>query len=73
MQTWSYSFRMSTLELIEKKAKSLPSELQIEALHYVEFLVSRLEAQAESVDWSKFSAAQLQKHYVPADAIYDKD
>jgi len=64
---------MSTLELIEKKAKSLPGDLQVEALHYVEFLLSRFEAQAESVEWAKFSAAQLEKQYAPADTIYDRD
>ena len=64
---------MSTLELIGKKAKSLPGDLQIEALHYVEFLLSRLQAQAESAEWANFSAAQMQKQYSVADAIYDKD
>ena len=58
--------------MIEKKAKSLPRELQVEALHYVEFLASRAEARAESAEWAKFSAAQLEKHYGPADAIYDQ-
>ena len=64
---------MSTLELIEKNAKRLPGDLQVEALHYVEFLLSRLEARAESAEWVEFSAAQLEKHYAAADAIYDKD
>ena len=64
---------MSTLELIEKKARNLPGDLQVEALHYVEFLLSRLEARAESAEWGEFSAAQLEKHYAEADAIYDKD
>ena len=64
---------MSTLEMIEEKAKSLPRELQLEALHYVEFLFSRSEARAESTEWAKFSASQLEKQYGPADAIYDQD
>jgi len=59
--------------MIEKKAKNLPRELQVEALHYVEFLASRSEARAESTEWAKFSAAQLEKQYGPADAIYDHD
>jgi len=62
---------MSTLELIEKKARNLPGDLQVEALRYVEF--SRLEARAESAEWAEFSAARLEKHYAEADAIYDKD
>ena len=52
---------MSTLELIEKKAKRLPGDLQVEALHYVEFLLSRLETRAESAEWAEFSAGQLEK------------
>ena len=70
---WSYPLRMSTLQMIEEKAKNLPGDLQVEALHYVEFLLSRLEARAESAEWAEFSAGQLEKHYAAADAIYDKD
>ena len=70
---WSYYLRMSTLELIETKAKSVPGELQVEVLHYVEFLLSRQRARAESAEWAKFSAAQLENQYAPADAIYDRD
>lgn len=68
-----YFCLMSTVELIEEKAKSLPGELQVEALHYVEFLLARMQARAESGEWAKFSAAQLEKQYGPADAIYDRD
>ena len=64
---------MSTLQMIEEKAKSLPGDLQEEALHYVEFLLARLQVKAESADWAKFSGAQLEKQYGPADAIYDQD
>ncbi len=64
---------MSTLELIEEKARSLPGELQVEALHYVEFLLARLQARAEAAEWAKFSGAQLEKQYGLADAIYDQD
>jgi hypothetical protein len=64
---------MSTVELIQRKAESLPAELQIEALHYLEFLALRRETQAESADWARFSATQLEKQYAPADAIYDQD
>jgi hypothetical protein len=64
---------MSTLEMIEEKAKSLPRDLQEEALHYVEFLLARLQAGAESAEWAKFAGAQLGKQYGPADNIYDQD
>jgi len=64
---------MSTAEMIFKKADALPEQLQTEALHYVDFLISRQEAKAEASDWAKLSASQLEKHYAPADAIYDQD
>ena len=64
---------MSTVELIQRKAETLPQELQIEALHYVEFLASRQEAGIESAEWAKFSATQMEKQYAPSDAIYDQD
>jgi hypothetical protein len=64
---------MSTVELIEEKVKSLPGELQAEALHYVEFLVARLHASGESAEWAKFSGAQLEKQYGVVDGVYDED
>ena len=64
---------MSTAELIGEKVKGLPGELQVEALHYVEFLLARMQAGAESSEWARFSATQLEKQYSPADAIYDRD
>jgi len=64
---------MSTVELIEEKVKSLPRELQAEALRYVEFLLARLQAGAESTEWAKFSGAQLEKQYGAVDAVYDQD
>lgn len=66
-------FRMSTAEMIFQKAKTLPEPLQTEALHYVDFLLSREEAKADASPWAKLSANQLEKHYAPADAIYDGD
>ena len=59
--------------MIEEKAKSLPINLQEEALHYVEFLLARLRAGAESAEWAQFAGAQLEKQYGPVDAIYDED
>jgi hypothetical protein len=49
---------MSTVELIEEKARNLPGGLQVEALHYVEFLLARLQAGAEAAEWTKFFGAQ---------------
>jgi len=51
----------------------LPGTLQTEALHYVDFLLSRQEVKSEDGDWARFSASQLEKQYAPADAIYDTD
>ena len=64
---------MSTAELIYEKAKVLPDKLQTEALHYVDFLLARLNARAEDAEWAQFSSHQLEKQYGPADAIYDSD
>lgn len=59
--------------MIYEKAKTLPETLQTEALHYVDFLLSRRESHDEATDWAKFSASQLEKHYLLADAVYDQD
>jgi hypothetical protein len=64
---------MSTADLIYEKAKALPGTLQTEALHYVDFLLSRQETKSDDEDWARFSASQLEKHYASADAIYDAD
>jgi hypothetical protein len=64
---------MSTAELIYEKAKALLGTLQTEALHYVDFLLSRQGARSEDEEWVRFSASQLEKQYAPADAIYDTD
>ena len=59
--------------MIEEKARNLPGDLQEEALHYVEFLLARLHARAESDEWAKFAGAQLERQYGSMDAIYDQD
>lgn len=64
---------MSTAEMIFKKAKTLPESLQTEALHYVDFLLSRQEAKADASEWARLSASHLEKHYAPADAVYDQE
>jgi len=64
---------MSTVELIVEKTNALPAELQKEALHYVDYLLSRKAEQAEARDWTQFAAEQLASQYADADAIYDHD
>jgi hypothetical protein len=64
---------MSTVDLIYEKAKGLPPLLQTEALHYVVFLQTRNQADAEAAEWGRFSTQQLEKYYAPADAIYDEE
>ncbi|MBI4026193.1 MAG: DUF2281 domain-containing protein [Verrucomicrobia bacterium] len=64
---------MSTAEMIYDRAKTLPEELQAEALHYLDYLLLRRQAEAEDREWARFSATQLLAHYAPEDAIYDKE
>lgn len=65
--------RMSTVELITRKTRTLPAELQQEALHYVDYLLARQTENTEAREWSRFSAEQLAAQYAPADALYDED
>jgi len=44
---------MSTAELIYEKAKSLPRNLQAEALGFVEYLGRRRAANAEAAEWQR--------------------
>jgi hypothetical protein len=69
----SMIFAMSTVELIFEKSRSLPGELQQEALDFVEFLLARKDEGKEARDWSRFSAEQLAGQYAAGDAIYDED
>jgi hypothetical protein len=62
---------MSTAEAIFERAKALPGELQVEALHYLDYLLLRQQAEMEDRAWARDSAAQLLVQYAPADAIYD--
>ena len=64
---------MSTAETIYEKAKTLPDNLQTEALHYLDYLLLRRQAEVEDREWAQFSAAQLLAQYAPEDAIYDKE
>ncbi len=66
-------FRMSTVELIAQKTRALPAELQQEALHYVDYLLTRQAEITEAREWPRFSAEQLATQYAPGDAIYDQD
>lgn len=64
---------MSTAELIFEKSRSLPAELQQEALDFVEFLLARKNESREAREWSRFSAEKLSAQYAPGDAVYDQD
>ncbi len=64
---------MSTAEMLFEKAKHLPESLQTEALHYVDFLLTRRAAEKEDKEWGAFSAAQLARAYSPEDAVYDDE
>jgi hypothetical protein len=64
---------MSIAETLFEKAKHLPEGLRAEALHYVDFLLTRRAAEKEDKEWSDFSAMQLARQYSPEDAIYDDD
>ena len=64
---------MSTVELIAQKSSTLPTELQEEALHFVDYLLARQAQQTEAREWSHFSAEQLAGQYSASDAIYDRD
>lgn len=70
---WWYFRRMSTAEIIFERAKALSDERQVEALHFLNFLISQERAQAEAADWATFSGSQLSRQYGPEDAIYDQD
>ena len=59
--------------MILEKRRSLPAELQTEALYFVECLLARKDEGKETRDWSRFSAQQLSSQYAPTDAIYDQD
>jgi Protein of unknown function (DUF2281) len=54
---------MTTAEMLCEKAKHLPENLQAEALHYVNFLLSRRAAEKEDKESSQFSATQLGRQY----------
>lgn len=64
---------MSTAETIFERAKTLPGDLQKDALHYLDYLLLRRQAEAEDRQWTQFSAAQLLKQYATEDAIYDQE
>ena len=64
---------MSTVETIFEKAKALPDKRQMEALNFVNFLISQELAQNEASAWAAFSGNQLSRQYCDEDAIYDQD
>ena len=64
---------MSTVELIAQKSSALRRDLQEEALHFVDYLLTRQAENTEAQEWARFSAEQLADQYSSADAIYDRD
>ncbi len=64
---------MSTAEKLFEKARHLPENIQAEASHHVNFLLTRRGAEKEEKEWSQFSVAQLARQYSPEDAIYDEE
>ena len=62
---------MSTAELIYEKARSLPATLQSEALQFVAYLASRLDAASEAVKWRQLM--QQTQAFVAARGITDRD
>jgi hypothetical protein len=66
-------FHTSTAEAIYEKAKTLSEQRQLDALEYVNFLLSQEEARVESQEWTTFSRDQLVKQYGTRDAVYDQD
>jgi len=59
--------------MLFEKARHLPENPQAEALHYVDFLVTRRAAEKEDKKWSQFSATQRARQYAPEDAICDDE
>ena len=64
---------MSTAETIYERAKTLPDNLQAEALRYVDYLLLCRRAEAEDREWVEFAASQLANLYAPEDAVYDEE
>ncbi|NUO79634.1 DUF2281 domain-containing protein [candidate division KSB1 bacterium] len=66
---------MSVTERINLHVQQLPQPLQIEVLHFVEFLAAKLQAQAAREDellWSQFSLAQALRGMEDEDGpVYD--
>jgi len=62
---------MSTAEMLFEKARHLPENLQAEALHYVDFLLTRRAAEKQDKEWGQFSATQLARRYSPEDTLYE--
>ncbi len=64
---------MSTAEAIYERAKTLPDDLQVEALRYLDYLMLRRQVESEDREWTEFAASQLASQYAAEDAIYDKE
>jgi hypothetical protein len=68
-----YNGSMNTAEAIYERAKTLPDDLQAEALHYLDYLMLRRQMESEDREWAQFATSQLANQYAADDAIYDKE
>jgi len=64
---------MTMAEAIYERAKTLPDDLQVEALRYLDYLFLCRQAETEDREWPQFAASQLASQYGPEDAVYDKE
>jgi hypothetical protein len=64
---------MSTAELVFEKTRTLPDDLQQEALRFVDSLLAQKMELNDARAWSRFSAEQLASQYTPGDSVYDAD
>lgn len=64
---------MSTAEKIFRSATELPDDRQLEALQFINFLLSQQKARCESSEWAAFSGQQLARFYDPEDSVYDEE
>jgi len=64
---------MSTAELALERMKTLPDDLQVEALHYIDYLRQQRSINAEDRACAELGATEMSRHYAPLDAIYDEE
>jgi hypothetical protein len=70
MTRWMRPAEVKTAKAVKASEQE---NLQAEALHYVDFLLTRRAAEKEDTEWSQCSATQLARQYSPEDTIYDDE